>query len=78
MPGTANTVGEAALALGVRGMSEEYVPTTNKVLYHTKLLQPGTSEAIYFVVPEQTGVYQFVCTYPGHYSVMQGVIRVVE
>lgn len=78
MPGGANQVGKAALDLGVRGMSLEYVPNTNKVLYHTKLLQPGTSEAIYFVAPDQPGVYQYVCTYPGHYSVMQGVIRIVE
>lgn len=78
MPGTANDVGEAALAMGVKGMSAQYIPATNKVLYHTKLMQPGTSEAIFFVAPEVPGVYQYVCTYPGHYSVMQGVIRVVE
>lgn len=78
MPGSANEVGEAALAMGVKGMAAQYIPNTNKVLYHTKLMQPGTSEAIYFIAPETPGVYQFVCTYPGHYSVMQGVIRIVE
>lgn len=78
LPGTANSVGQDALALGVKGMSAEYVPTSSQVLYHTSLLQPGTSEAIYFVAPDRPGVYQYVCTYPGHYSVMQGVIRIIE
>lgn len=78
MPNSADAVGKAALDLGVRGMSLEYVPASNKVLYHTKLIQPGNSETIYFVAPEVPGVYQFVCTYPGHHTVMRGVMRVTK
>ncbi|MDP5171232.1 MAG: plastocyanin/azurin family copper-binding protein [Bacteroidia bacterium] len=78
MPNAADAVGEAAMALGVQGMSLQYVPNNSKVLYHTKLLQPGTSETIYFVAPDQPGVYQYVCTYPGHYTVMRGLLRVVK
>lgn len=77
MPNSADAVGEAAIALGVQGMALQYVPVSNKILYHTNLIQPGSSETIYFVAPDQPGVYQYVCTYPGHYTVMRGVIRVV-
>lgn len=78
MPGYATRAGEAALKLGVQGMAKNYVPDMPQILAHTKLLQPGTSQTIYFVVPEEPGVYEYVCTYPGHYQTMRGVIRVTE
>ena len=75
-PGQADRVGEAALKLGVRGMELNYVPDLPAVLYHTKLLQPSTSQTIYFEAPTEPGVYPYVCTYPGHYVTMRGVLRV--
>ncbi|MEM6699252.1 MAG: plastocyanin/azurin family copper-binding protein, partial [Bacteroidota bacterium] len=77
-PGTAGSIGKAALALGLKGERMEYVPNSDNVLYHTGLLQPGTSETIYFYAPETPGTYQFVCTFPGHAELMRGVLRVVE
>lgn len=52
------------------------VPTSNYVLYHTKLLQPGESEVIEFTAPESIGEYPFLCSYPGHWRVMNGVMIV--
>jgi azurin/glucose/arabinose dehydrogenase len=77
-PGTANQVGEAALTLGLKGSEMQYVPASANVLFHTNILQPETSEAIYFVAPKQPGDYTYVCTFPGHYVVMQGKLRVVK
>jgi azurin len=77
-PGMANRVGEKGMALGLKGSEMQYVPNLNEVLAHSKILEPGTTETIYFVVPSKPGDYQFVCTYPGHYLVMQGVLKVVE
>ncbi len=77
-PGTADKVGEAAIALGVKGMNMNYIPDSDEILYHTKLLQPGITESIYFVAPEKPGNYTYVCTYPGHHLIMRGVLRVVE
>jgi len=77
-PGTANAVGNAALKLNLNGPKQQYVPVTGEVLYHTNLLQPESSEAIYFVVPKEPGEYQFVCTFPGHASLMQGTLKVVK
>ncbi len=76
-PNAANDVGAMAMKLGLKGVGMEYVPNTPKVLFHTKVLEPGTAEVIYFTAPMEPGIYQFVCTYPGHYAAMQGVLKVV-
>ncbi|RMG56642.1 MAG: auracyanin family protein [Bacteroidetes bacterium] len=75
-PGQADKVGKAALALGVKGMAMDYVPEMDEVLYHSKLLQPATNQTIYLEAPSEPGVYPYVCTYPGHYVSMRGVLRV--
>jgi azurin len=77
-PANVNEVGTMALNMGLKGPEMQYVPTTPKVLYHTALLQPNQSEAIYFTAPSKPGNYTFVCTYPGHFTVMQGTFKVVK
>lgn len=76
-PGSADEVGAAALNLGLNGERLHYVPQSSKVLFYTGLLQPGKSETIFFTAPAKPGNYPFVCTYPGHYLVMRGVLKVV-
>jgi len=75
-PGSATKVGEQAMRLGLEGAKMDYVPRTEDVLYHTALLEPQKSEAIYFVAPTTPGEYTYVCTFPGHYITMQGTMRV--
>ena len=77
-PGTLQVVGELAAEMGLAGTANSYIPDSDLVLYHTRLLEPETSESIYFEVPEQPGDYPFVCTVPGHWRMMNGIIRVVE
>ncbi|WP_146894909.1 plastocyanin/azurin family copper-binding protein [Adhaeribacter aerolatus] len=77
MPGTAIQVGEQAMKLGLEGQQKNYIPNTDKVLYHTILLQPNTTETIYFTAPDKPGEYTYVCTVPGHFYVMQGTMKVV-
>lgn len=77
VPGMANKVGEKGMGLGLKGPELHYVPNLAEVLANTKILEPGTTETIYFVAPSKPGDYQFVCTYPGHYLVMQGILRVL-
>ncbi|MFA7473741.1 MAG: plastocyanin/azurin family copper-binding protein, partial [Spirosomataceae bacterium] len=43
-----------------------------------QLLQPESSETIYFVAPTRPGTYQYVCTFPGHHALMQGNMVVVK
>jgi azurin len=77
-PATANVVGDAALKLNLNGSKMQYVPVTPNVLFHTNLMQPESSESLYFVAPTTPGDYQFVCTFPGHASLMQGTLKVVK
>ncbi|WP_316815190.1 plastocyanin/azurin family copper-binding protein [Pedobacter nyackensis] len=77
-PGTADQIGKLAMELGLEAPSMHYVPKSNSVLQHTRLLQPNTSETIYFTAPEKTGTYPFICTYPGHYTIMKGEMDVVQ
>ncbi|MEX0686746.1 MAG: plastocyanin/azurin family copper-binding protein [Balneolales bacterium] len=76
-PETADLVGTHAMKLGLEGAELEYIPTSEEVLFHTSLLKPGEVETIYFVVPEETGNYEYVCTFPGHHLNMRGILKVI-
>ncbi|WP_162418533.1 plastocyanin/azurin family copper-binding protein [Cyclobacterium roseum] len=77
-PNTAIEVGEMALEMGLKGSQNDYIPDSDKVLYHTNILSPETSETIYFEAPAVPGEYTYVCTFPGHAYVMQGIMKVVK
>ncbi|WP_338871135.1 plastocyanin/azurin family copper-binding protein [Spirosoma sp. SC4-14] len=77
-PGTAIQVGELAMKLGLEGQEKNYIPASDKVLNHTNLLQPNTNETIYFIAPEKPGDYTYECSVPGHFYVMQGIMKVVK
>jgi azurin len=72
----ADKVGQAASQLGLKGAATAYIPDMPEVLYHTELVAPETEETIYFTAPTKPGVYEYVCTVPGHYIVMRGVLVV--
>ena len=76
-PGSADRVGELAIALGLDGPDQHYVPDLDEVLFHTVLLEPETMEAIYFTVPDEPGEYTYVCSFPGHSFTMRDIMRVV-
>jgi azurin len=78
-PGTLMKVG----ALANAGMTDptfitekQCIPETPDILWHTKLIQPGQKESIEFVAPTEPGDYPYICTFPGHWMIMQGVMKV--
>ncbi|MEO9513884.1 MAG: plastocyanin/azurin family copper-binding protein [Flavobacteriaceae bacterium] len=75
-PGKANEVGEAALKLGLDGAALSFVPKSKEIIAHTNMVPPSDAETIYFVAPTEPGVYQYVCTFPGHHTIMQGILHV--
>ncbi len=75
-PGKATDIGKLALQLGLEGEERGYVPESEEVLFHTNVLKPHSSDAIYFEAPKGKGEYEYVCTFPGHFFVMRGVMRV--
>ncbi len=64
-------VADMALKLGLDGADLNYVPESDLVMVHTGILEPGTSEKIYFQVPNNPGDYWIVCTFPGHAASMR-------
>jgi len=54
-----------------------YVPQSPKVLEALSMVQPGESETLSFIAPKQPGAYDYVCTFPGHWVRMYGVMLVV-
>jgi azurin len=53
-----------------------YVPTGSKaVIASTKLIGGGQETSITFTAPAK-GTYDFICTFPGHFSMMKGKLIV--
>jgi azurin len=77
-PGTVEPVARAAQNMGLEGQERGYVPRSDNVLFHTGLLEPETTESIYLTAPNEPGDYPYVCTFPGHWRTMQGILRVAE
>jgi len=75
-PGTADEVGEAAIALGLKGEEMGFIPESDDVLYHTTMLRPGSLDVIYFEAPSTPGRYQYVCSFPAHAATMRGILIV--
>ncbi|MFO0816439.1 MAG: PVC-type heme-binding CxxCH protein [Pirellulales bacterium] len=79
-PGSLEEVGLLAEATGrdPDAKDRHYIPKSNKVLVASRLLEPGQAQAISFEAPKKSGVYPYVCTYPGHWRRMYGALYVVE
>jgi len=63
------------MATAPDGMAKGFIPTAPEILFHTKLLQPTQTETIEFTAPA-TGEYPYLCTFPGHAVLMNGVMKV--
>ena len=83
-PGTTDKVGAAAdkLAQGATAGSVtskmQYVPRMPEVLYATPMLNPGSSFTLNIKVPDTPGDYPYICTFPGHWRLMRGILRVTK
>lgn len=83
-PGTMETVGKAAEAMSSPSAgtpdtnARAFIPVSPDVLWHSSLLNPGESVTIRFVAPTEPADYPYVCTFPGHWRVMNGLMRVFK
>lgn len=57
-------------------LARHYIPKTDDVLAYTDLVYPQDRYTIYFRAPSAPGRYPFLCTFPGHWMVMNGVMIV--
>ncbi len=76
-PNTRARVVEFALAMGETGPAKNYVPNLPDVLAHTRLLNPDDRDTIRLQLSEE-GDFSYVCTYPGHGSIMYGMLYVTS
>lgn len=65
-----NRVGQAALS------EPDFVPDDEAVIAATDVADPGETVSVTFTAPSAPGTYTYVCTFPGHYSMMQGTMIV--
>jgi azurin len=77
-PGKADVVGRLADALAATpdGLKKHYVPDSDLVLFATKQVAAGKKLEKSFTAPKEPGQYPFICSFPGHWQLMRGVMIV--
>ena len=73
----ADAAGIAGAAMAA-GLAKDYVPQDSKVIAATKLIGGGEETSVTIDVSKLTkgGDYLFYCTFPGHFTIMQGSLIV--
>jgi hypothetical protein len=80
-PGARERIGTAAMALPpehVDRSGRAWVPESREIIAATKMLETGQSETLRLRPIREEGVYEFVCTFPGHWTVMYGQLVVTK
>ncbi len=77
-PGALQKVGEASFKMLNNPKASElnYAPKMPEVRWVIPVIDPDQEESIYFYAPRRKGDYPYMCTFPGHWQAMQGVLRV--
>lgn len=71
-PGKRSAVVDEALALGAKGPKMDFIPNSDDVLWAIPVVEQKKTRVIRFKAPMELGDYPFVCTFPGHGTVMFG------
>nr|MBP8257507.1 hypothetical protein [Opitutaceae bacterium] len=80
-PGARERVANAAVVMNPDqrdALGRAYVPASPDIVAATRLLDSGQSETITVTAPEEVGVYEYVCTFPGHWTLMWGQLIVTR
>lgn len=77
-PGDRELVIQQASRLGADAAASNYTPDTPEVLAAIPVISSGAEGRITFRVPDEEGIYPYVCTIPGHGQLMYGVIYVTN
>ncbi len=59
-----------------KAMEKSYIPGTPKILASIPLVNSAGRATLEFTAPREKGEYPFICTFPGHWRLMKGVIIV--
>ncbi|MEO6914224.1 MAG: plastocyanin/azurin family copper-binding protein, partial [Chitinophagaceae bacterium] len=79
-PKSMEKVGAAAdkLAQEPDGVKMNYIPKMPEVLAATPLINPGGKFTVTIKLPDTPGDYPYICTFPGHWRIMNGILRVTK
>ena len=79
-PGKLEIVGVTAeeFAKTKEAPENDYIPDMKEILFATPMLNPGQTYRLRVQIPDEPGLYPYVCTFPGHWQTMNGILRVTE
>jgi uncharacterized cupredoxin-like copper-binding protein len=78
-PGAEDEVGLAAIEMAKQPealASMNFTPKSDKIIQASQMLKQGEVETLRFHAPKEPGRYPYICSFPGHYLVMKGVMIV--
>jgi azurin len=77
-PGSLQKLGNLAnlMITDPQGLAKHYVPDSPDVLVFTDMTNPQASFTIHFQAPKEKGDYPYLCTFPGHWMIMNGILKV--
>lgn len=76
---TMNADAEAFASAAAQAKDNDYVPAgmMDQIIAQTGLAAGGETTEVTFTVPEEAGEYDFICTFPGHFTTgMRGTLTV--
>ena len=80
-PGAKEKVGTASATMTpdkLDGQGRAFLPNLPEILAATKVVEPGQKETLKFTAPNEEGDYEYVCTLPGHFAIMNGKLIVTK
>jgi len=77
-PGALPRIGDLTnkLIADPEAVLRQYVPKSDEVISYTDIVPAGEASTIYFRAPQEKGRYPYLCTFPGHWMVMNGELIV--
>lgn len=78
-PGAEDEVGLAAIEMAKQPealASMNFTPKSDRIVLASQMLKQGEAETMRFHAPKEPGRYPYICSFPGHYLVMKGVMIV--
>jgi putative membrane-bound dehydrogenase-like protein len=76
--GSLEIIGKAGdqLARDPQGVTMNFIPKIPEVLFAIPLVNPEGTESLVFTAPTTPGEYPYLCTVPGHWRIMNGIMIV--
>ena len=77
-PGKTEEVGMASFKMlnDPKAADKNYTPDLPSVLHIIPVINPDSDHVLNFRAPKKKGDYPYICTFPGHWQAMQGILRV--